>query len=189
MAASWIRRGILTLSNGAKKMRVVQFLGLGGRKISDKEHWEPYGFTSEPEPGAENLYANLNESSDHVAVLCIADRRYRPTDLLSGEVVLYRKGGAQVRLKLAEIFIGTDAGLVPIKLQGPVTSTASMGAPAATFGTLGFTTLGGGGGISGVAGVLGALGFKCNGVPGLTVDVPVGPVTLHFKGGLFTGVT
>ena len=60
-----IVRGRLTGSAGRKKMRTIQAETMAGDLRDDVEHFEPYGFTSEPKTGAEPLIVALDGDREH----------------------------------------------------------------------------------------------------------------------------
>lgn len=100
-------------------MRTIQAETMAGDLRDDVEHFEPYGFTSEPKTGAEPLIVALDGDRDPIAI-CVADRRYRLTGLTSGEVALYDDQGQEVVLAREGIRIHTD-------------KTLAVDAPAAVF--------------------------------------------------------
>ncbi|MBW1642526.1 MAG: phage baseplate assembly protein [Deltaproteobacteria bacterium] len=75
-------------SNGTQR---IQVLALADETISDIERFQEYGFESYPFAGAEVFIGFLNGNRDHGIALCIHDSRYRPTDLVEGEVAIYHK--------------------------------------------------------------------------------------------------
>jgi len=63
------------------------------------EHFEPFGFTSKPLPGAEHITLFLDGDRSHGVTIVVADRRYRLTDLADGESALHDAYGNKVHLK------------------------------------------------------------------------------------------
>lgn len=84
-----IARGSVALVNAASKMQTLQVRLLSGEAKDNVEHFEPYGFTAHPHPGAEALALFLGGDRSHGVVLVVADRRYRIQDLAEGEVAFY----------------------------------------------------------------------------------------------------
>lgn len=121
-------RGSVALSDGLKKMRQLQVRLLANEIRDDLEHVEPYGFTSEPKddgkPEAFALFFDGDKS--HGVVICVADRRYRITDLKPGEVAIYDDLGQYVFLKRTGIFINTPKDLTAT-VQGTCSVTAHGG--------------------------------------------------------------
>jgi phage baseplate assembly protein V len=70
-------------------MQKLDLRGLSGQTFSDVEHFEPFGFTSHPKPGAEHLTLLVDGDPNHPITLVVSDRRYRLTTLQEGEVALY----------------------------------------------------------------------------------------------------
>lgn len=82
------RGRVASVKSGAK-MQVLQLELLAGEAKDRLEHFEPYGFTSAPRPGAEALAVFLDGDRSHGVVLVVADRRYRLRSLQPGEVALH----------------------------------------------------------------------------------------------------
>lgn len=92
-----------------KKMRELQCEFLAGEVRDQLEHVEPYGFTSEPladgKPEAFALFFDGNRSNG--IVFCVADRRYRITNMKAGEVAIYDDQGQQVYFMRDQLLIST----------------------------------------------------------------------------------
>lgn len=128
-----IARGFVTLASGARKMRELQIELLAGEVRSELEHVEPYGFTSEPlndgRPEAFAMFFDGNRSNG--IVFCVADRRYRLTNMKPGEVAIYDDQGQKVYFQRDRIFIETPkdlaasvGGKTTLTSAGPVDITA-----------------------------------------------------------------
>jgi phage baseplate assembly protein V len=96
--SDFFARGVMTLADGAKKMRSVQVRLLADEVRDDLEHVEPYGFTSEPLPEAEAFTLFFDGDRSHGIVFTIADRRYRLKPLKAGEVAIFDDLGQKVHL-------------------------------------------------------------------------------------------
>lgn len=83
----------------SNKMQALQIGLMAGETKSDVEHFEPFGFTSRPLPGAEVIAAFFDGDRSHGIVLVAADRRYRLTDLEAGEAALHDAFGNKVHFK------------------------------------------------------------------------------------------
>jgi phage baseplate assembly protein V len=109
-----LARGFVTVSHGAKKMRELQAEFLAGEVRDNLEHIEPYGFSSEPiiagNPEAFALFFDGDRS--HGVVFCVADRKYRITNMKSGEVAIFDDQGQKVYLKRDEILVETPKNLI-----------------------------------------------------------------------------
>lgn len=116
-----LARGVVKLSDAAKKMQALQLDLLAGETADNLEHFEPYGFTSRPLPGAEALAAFVDGDRSHGIVVVVADRRYRMTNFEEGEVAIHDDQGQSVHLKRDGIVI-TGAGK-PILITGTPTVT------------------------------------------------------------------
>lgn len=84
-----ITRGVVSLVDPARMMQALQLRLTAGEIKDAMEHFEPYGYTSHPLPGAEGLAMFLGGDRSHGVVVCVADRRYRLVSLQAGEVALY----------------------------------------------------------------------------------------------------
>lgn len=96
-------RGTVVLSNAAKKMQALQMRLLAGEVKDNLEHFEPYGFTSRPHPGAEGITAFLGGDRSHGVVLVVADRRYRIQAMEEGEVAVHTDEGDKIHLKRGRV--------------------------------------------------------------------------------------
>lgn len=93
-----LARGSVAAVDAAKKMQSLQVRLLANEAKSDIEHFEPYGFTSHPQTGAEALAAFFDGDRSHGVVLVVADRRYRLTGLAAGEMAIHDDQGQKVHL-------------------------------------------------------------------------------------------
>ncbi len=84
-----VGRAVLTLVDDDPRLQVVQLSALRSETIDRAERFQEYGFSSHPEPGAEAVVVCPGGVRQHPIVIAVDDRRYRPTGLLEGEVVLY----------------------------------------------------------------------------------------------------
>lgn len=96
--ANLVSRGVVHLSNDAKKLQLLQVGGLSGETIDDAEHFQPYGFSSVPLEGAEVVVLFPGGDRSHPLVIAAPDRRHRPTDGDPGDVMLYHHSGSKVTL-------------------------------------------------------------------------------------------
>lgn len=84
-----ITRAVGRLVDPATLMQTVQLELMAGEVRNGVEHYEAYGFTSNPLKGFEAIGASINGNRDHLVCLIAADRRYRPLGLKPGEVCLH----------------------------------------------------------------------------------------------------
>jgi phage baseplate assembly protein V len=92
-------RGVVQLVDDSTEMQLLQLGVLDGETIDDAEHYQPYGLTSVPLPGAEAVVVFPNGDRSHPLVVTVADRRHRPTGGDPGDVTLHQHTGAKVILK------------------------------------------------------------------------------------------
>lgn len=100
-----IGRAVLGLVNDATRLQAVQVQVRADEVRDEAEHFQHYGFTSVPLPGAEGVALAVGGSTDHIVVLNIDDRRYRVRGLAAGEVCLYTRWGDRIVLRESGIEI------------------------------------------------------------------------------------
>lgn len=93
MLTRMIARGTVALASAGAMLQTLQMRLTAGEVKDDLEHFEPYGYTSHPQPGAEGLALFLGGDRSHGVVVCVADRRFRLKGLKPGEVALYTDEG------------------------------------------------------------------------------------------------
>lgn len=89
-----LARGTVALTNATSKLQGLQMRLLAGEVKDGMEHFEPFGLTSNPLPGAEGIAIFFDGDRSHGVVICVADRRYRLQGLAGGEVALYNADDA-----------------------------------------------------------------------------------------------
>lgn len=96
-----LSRGVVSRVDSSKRLQELQLDLLAGETRSRVEHFEPLGLTVAPEPGAEVVAGFLGGDRTHAIGLAVVDRRYRPTGLARGELVVYEPvaGGSRVTFK------------------------------------------------------------------------------------------
>ncbi|MBN8486366.1 MAG: phage baseplate assembly protein V [Burkholderiales bacterium] len=97
--ALMVGRAVLRMVDDQPGIQSVQVEALAGELRDQVERFQEYGFTSVPLPGAEAAAIAVGGSRDHLVVVAVDDRRYRPTGLLPGEVAIYTNEGVLIRLK------------------------------------------------------------------------------------------
>ena len=118
-----LARGAVAAVDSAARMQALQLRLLAGEAKDDVEHFEPYGFTSCPKVGAEALAMFFDGDRSHGVCVVVADRRYRITGLLPGEMAIHDDQGQKVHLTRAGIVI--DGGGLPISIQNAPTVSVS----------------------------------------------------------------
>jgi phage gp45-like len=110
-------RGIVKRVAESKMVRELQLQILADDDDDDVEHFEPYGFSSSPvaetDDGApEAVLAALNGDPGQYVAIVVADRRFRPTDLSAGEVVVFDDLGQFIKLARTKVVVeGPDIEL------------------------------------------------------------------------------
>lgn len=120
-----LSRGAVTLANAAGKLQTLQVSLLADESKDAVEHFEPYGFTSNPLPGAEVITGFIDGDRSHGVVIVATDRRYRVQNLLSGEVAIFDNHGTVIKLSQTGIVI--NGGGNPINISGAATVTVTGG--------------------------------------------------------------
>lgn len=118
MSLGMFARCTVALSNAVSKMQALQIRLFAGEIKDGVEHFEPYGYTARPHPGAEGLAVFLGDRS-HGVVVCVADRRFRLKELAEGEVALYTdegdrfhfKRGRRIELETVTLHVTASAGV------------------------------------------------------------------------------
>ena len=103
--SNMIARCTVAVVNSATKMQGMQIRLLAGEVKDSVEHFEPYGFTSNPNPGAEGITLFFDGDRSHGIVVVMADRRYRMTGLETGEMAIHDDQGQYVYLKRNGILV------------------------------------------------------------------------------------
>lgn len=109
-----VSRAVIKAKRPERAMRTLQSEHLAGDVREDVEHFEPYGFTSEPHLDAEALTTSINGDRNHTIAIIVADRRYRIKELKDGEVAMYDDLGKVVYFKREELLV--DAKDAPIQI-------------------------------------------------------------------------
>lgn len=129
--ANTIVRGVITLVDDSVKQQLLQFGGLSGETVDGAENFQPYGLSSVPLPGAENVTIYPNGDRSHPLTIAVSDRRYRPTGGTPGEVTLHNHVTARLVLKADGTVEIRSAGGTAIKLP----TLADYNALRAAFNT------------------------------------------------------
>lgn len=117
--AQMLARSAVSLVDDSSKMQTLQVKVYADELLGGVEHWQGYGFTSVPKPGAEALLASIGGHRGHSVAIACADRRYRLTGLASGEVALYTDEGDRIHFKRGRI-VDIETGTLNIKASAGV---------------------------------------------------------------------
>lgn len=124
-----VARGVVDRSDASQKMQLLDISLENGHKPTKVEHWERYGITYRPHDGAEVLALAVGGNRDHLVVVDVADRRYRPTDLKPGELMVHDHQGQSVLIGSNGITIATGKTLfikANIEIEGDITQQGSI---------------------------------------------------------------
>lgn len=114
-----LARGTVVLATATNKLQALQMRLTAGEIKGDLEHFEPYGYTSCPHPGAEGIALFLGGDRSHGIVVCVADRRFRLKELEPGEVALYTDEGDSLVFRRGRI-IELDTATFRVKASEKV---------------------------------------------------------------------
>lgn len=123
-----IARAVITAVDDARLLQALQLELLDDERLDGAEHFQAYGLTSVPHPGAEAVAVFPNGTRSHGLVIAVGDRRYRLRGLEAGEVALHDDQGQKILLKRDGIAI-ESAFAITIDSDAEVT----VRAPVATI--------------------------------------------------------
>ena len=147
------RRVMLTIGRGRlgavqddAGLQQAQVTLLAGETRDRVERVQPYGFSSHPLPGADCLVVCVGGNRDHPVIMGVDDRRYRPTGLQAGDVVIYsHQTGHRITLKANRTIeiegdVLTLRADTKIRLESPLVEMTGAIATAAPATALHVTT-------------------------------------------------
>ena len=119
-----VSRAVVRLVDDSLKLQGVQISLLSGELAEHVEHFQHYGFTSVPEPGAQAIALAVGGNRGHLVVIATGDRRHRKKDMQPGEVAVYHKAGGHVYFKVNGDLELSAPGKVIVLAQGDAEVTA-----------------------------------------------------------------
>jgi len=100
-------RALVAAIDDSNKTQLLQLKLLAGEVATGVERFEDYGLSSYPLVDAQALAGFIGGNRHQGIVICVHDRRYRPSYLSSGEVALYsyedKTGSHRIHLKSGQI--------------------------------------------------------------------------------------
>ncbi|CAN5449264.1 hypothetical protein BH09PSE4_BH09PSE4_23110 [soil metagenome] len=96
--AMMVGRGTVAGVDDDRQLQELQLELLADEVHDGVEHFQTYGLTSHPKPGAEAVSVAVGGTRGHVIVIAVGDRRYRLKGLAEGEVALHDDQGQSVLL-------------------------------------------------------------------------------------------
>lgn len=93
------------MTDSSTPMQTLQVEVTDGELKDGAEHYEPFGFTSNPPAGSDGLIAFIGGDRSNAVVICMAGRGSRVTGLAEGDVAIYSQGGAVIKLVGGDIRI------------------------------------------------------------------------------------
>lgn len=126
-------RGTVALATAGSMLQTLQMRLTAGEVKDDLEHFEPYGFTSHPLPGAEGIALFLGGDRSHGVVVCVADRRFRLKELRPGEVALSTDEGDSFVFKRGRV-VELETLTLKVKAEKAVEFDTEVFKVSATLG-------------------------------------------------------
>ena len=112
-----ISRGVIESIKDDLGMQTVKVNILAGENRDDVEHFQPFGFSSNPPPGSECLVFAMGGDREHLIILAVNDRETRPKNLEKGESVFYNAFGDKLVLNKDGSLVGTLAKNMELTLD------------------------------------------------------------------------
>lgn len=96
-----IGRAVLTAVKDGESIQQVQVKALSGESLDKIQHFQNFGFTSNPPTGTEGIILCLGGNRENMVVVATDNRDFRLKDLAPGESAMYNKNGKYVKLTAA----------------------------------------------------------------------------------------
>ncbi len=93
-------RAVVSIAKDTTGTQGLQAKGLKGEVFDYSEHMQPGGLTHVPLAGAEGVFLTIGGARDDGVILCVGDRRHRPTGLASGETALFNDSASQSKVTI-----------------------------------------------------------------------------------------
>lgn len=110
-----IGRAVVKSINAASKCQMIDVELLASQQKAGIEHLEPYGFTSNANPGSEAVVLFPDGDRSHAIAITVSDRRYRIKGLKTGEVAFYDDLGQSVTLTRTGIVVDGAGKVITFK--------------------------------------------------------------------------
>jgi len=121
-------RALVAAIDDSNKTQLLQLKLLADEVATGVERFEEYGLSSYPLVDAQALAGFIGGNRHQGIVICVHDRRYRPDDLSSGDVVLYsyqdKAGAHRIHLKPSGV-ISIDCASLDENVSGAHTLDAA----------------------------------------------------------------
>lgn len=92
-------RGVITATNTAPGVSLVQVAGLAGETVQDNELFQHYGYSSHVPAGTEAVVLPIGGNSSQGIIIATEHAQYRLKSLAAGEVAIYTDEGDSIVLK------------------------------------------------------------------------------------------
>lgn len=94
-----IGRAVITSTADDKDIQRVQLKALAGESMDDVEHYQNFGFTSNPPKGSEGIMVSLGGNRENAVIIALEHRAKRLKDLAAGESAVYDAFGNYLKFK------------------------------------------------------------------------------------------
>lgn len=122
-----VGRCVLSLINDVPKTQELQIEAWAGDVQDQVEHFQQFGFTAVPVPGAEGIVVFVGGEHDHPVVLAVEDRRHRVSGLSGGESAMYNTSGHRL------VLYHDRAELTTLKYVVNASDSIQFNTPLTTF--------------------------------------------------------
>lgn len=129
-----LSRAVVNLVNDALLVQGLQISVLDG-EVGDAQRFQNYGFTSNPQPGAEAVVAAIAGVRGHRVVLVVEDGRYRLKNLQPGEVAMYTDEGDSIvfnRGRIIKVTAGNELDVIAPVVKVTATTSVTLDSPTVT---------------------------------------------------------
>lgn len=113
-----VGRAIITAVKDDKAIQQFQLKALAEESFDKVEHYQQFGFTSNPPPGTEAIILSLGGNRENMVAIATDNRELRKKNLALGEMAIYTHDGTYIHLK--------TGGEVEIKTATKVTVDAPL---------------------------------------------------------------
>jgi len=129
-----LSRAVVNLVNDALQVQELQISVLDG-EVGSAQRFQNYGFTSNPQPGAEAVVASIAGARSHRVVLVVEDGRYRLKNLQPGEVAMFTDEGDSIvfnRGRIVKVTAGAELDVSAPVVKVTASTSVTLDSPTVT---------------------------------------------------------
>lgn len=141
-----IARGTVKAVDDQSDLQELQTEALNGEVLDEVEHFQPYGYTSNPPIGSEACLVTVGDDRAHMIALGVNDRAVRCTDLDLGDTCMYSLHGTEIHHRILDteavivvtvpargsILLGDESAEDPVALESKVHTSLELITAAVT---------------------------------------------------------